>query len=340
MKNAIAKCLCLTLLTAAAACPAATQPEPSTRRAVIFGQVLKLLSGKRPYLDLTQGSAMQSFHFTIGAATKPEATGSLPASDRISVEAHVVRDHKRRAVILHLGEVYVYYTSDGSHSFLAMADPMDANHFLATRGAGVAVGGFLTKQRYRALGLPGSDMFGFAASGKSSIFLRVLGLIHTRVLMARRIEFRALPRPTLFAKWTDDQNAVSTLRVVFNLGQNHPFPVRRFALTQLKAGLVSTAWISDIGDGAAPGEPVMHRIKKIEDRSGLPWKNVSVTVLSYRLADGMHYFTGTSPTGAKSPLIRRTFLKRFLKWTTTPDTALAATHAVGKSASGIRKPKL
>ena len=109
MKNAIAKCLCLTLLTAAAACPAATQPEPSTRRAVIFGQVLKLLSGKRPYLDLTQGSAMQSFHFTIGAATKPEATGSLPASDRISVEAHVVRDHKRRAVILHLGEVYVYY---------------------------------------------------------------------------------------------------------------------------------------------------------------------------------------------------------------------------------------
>lgn len=323
MKNKIATFLCLTLLTIVAACPAASQSEPDTRRVAMFGKVLKLLSGRHPYLDLTQRSAMQSFHFTIGGAEKQAIQGPSSAFHRFFIEAHVVRDRNTRAVILHFGEGYAYYASDGIHSFLAMVTPMDADHVLATKSGGISVGGFVTKQQATVLKLPGSDMFGVTMSRNPPIFLRVFGLIHARMLIARKIEFQALPRPLLFVKWIDDQNAVSTLRVSFNLGRNHLFPVRRFTMTQLKRGIISTAWISGIGEGVAPGEPFIHRIKDIEDRAELPWKNVSVMMLFHRFLNYMHYLTNTPPTSAEYLLLRR----RFVNWAVTPDTALTTAHA-------------
>jgi hypothetical protein len=335
MKFITVACLYLTLLAAAAACPAATQPEPSTRRAVNFGQVLKLLRGKHPYLDLTQGSAMQSFHFTIGATAKQEVKGSLSAFHPIFVEARVVRDRKARAVILHFGEAYAYYTSDGSHSFLAMADPMDANHVLAARSGRISVGGFVTKPRAAALGLPGSEMFGITVSGESPIFLRVLDFIRAKMAVARKVTFRASPFPTLSLKWQRGEKDVLSLRVIFDLDRNSPFPVRKFNMTQRKRGTISTAWISGIGDGAVAGGPVIHSIKGIEGRAGLPWKNVSVMILFHRFLNCSHYLTGTPPSSKKYLLMRGSFIK----WSITPDAALTTTHAVGNSASEIRKPK-
>ena len=333
MQNAIAKCLCLALLTASA-CPAATPPEESAGRVVVFGQVLKLLSGKHPYLDLTQGSAMQSFHFTIGAAAKQEIKGSLAAFHSIFVEAHVLRDRKKTAVILRMGDLYAYYTSDGSHSFLAMAAPNNADHVLASTSGGISAGGFLTNQRAGALGMPGSDIFGVTVSGKPPIFMRVLDLIHAKMLIANKVDFRALPLPTLSLRWQPGKKEFCSLHAFFDTRNAAPFPVRRFTMKQLKGGIVSTAWISGIGEGAAPGGPVIHRIKEIEDRAGLPWKNVGVMMLFHRFIKSANYMTGTPPASAKYFKMR----KRFIKWTMTPDMAMTATQADTKPATKLHSP--
>lgn|GEM_PF-5525489 len=335
MKNTIAKCLCLTLLMTVAACPATTPSVLGAGRVVNFGQVLKLLHGTHPHLDLTHRSAMQSFHFTIGATAKQEIKGSLSAFHPVFVQAHVVRDRKKRAVILQFGEGYAYYTSDGSHSFLAMADPTDANHVLAARGGGISAGGFVTKARAGALGLPGSDMFGITMSGEPPIFLRVLGFIRARMAVARKVTFRASPFPTLSLKWHHGEKAFLNLRATFDLDRNSPFPVRKFDVTQLKMGTISTAWISGVGEGAVPGGPVIHSIKGIEGRARLPWKNVSVMVLFHRFLNCSRSLTGTPPPSKKYLMMRR----NFIKWSMTPDAALTTTHADGKPASGVHTPK-
>ena len=290
---------------------------------VTFAQLLALLNGKHPRLDLTSNSAMKRFHFTSSLSAKYLARNRAT----YTVEARVVRDRSRYAVLISFGGVPLYYTSNGVHSFLAIAAPGEHSRVLATSEGSVVAYGMLPERQAKASGLPKSMMYGLKG-GKPLLFLRVFGAIHRWMASADEENFVSLPSPLLTFKWVNRKGVTSTMHVHFDPMLRGKFPVQEVDLSWKARGVHTTERIFSIAGGVGPNGPAIHRVADIENRIRFPWKWKMVKPL-----DMLKLLRALSTHGASTPTHSYQLMrKRFLMWAMTPDSTLAA--ASGRSKSG------
>ncbi len=291
-----------------------------------FGQLLALLNGKHPRLDLASSSAMKRFHFTASLSYEYLAHNR----PTYTVKARVVRDRSRCAVLVSFGGVPLYYTSNGVHSFLAIAAPTEHSHILVTSEVSVVAYGMLPERQTQALGLPKSMMYGLK-SGKPLVFLRVFGAIHRWMASADEENFVSLPSPVLTFKWGNRKGATSTMHVHFDPMLRGKFPVQEVDLSGKERGVRVTEQIVSIGDGVGRDGPAIHRVADIENRIRFPWKWKMVKPLDMLKSLNALSTHGTSTPTHSYQLMR----KRFLMWAMTPDSTLAAASGGSKSGEQI-----
>ena len=286
---------------------------------VVFAQLLALLNGKHPRLDLTSNSAMKRFHFTSSLSlAHNQAT--------YTVKARVVRDRSRCAVLISFGGVPFYYTSNGVHSFLATAALGEHSRVIATSGCSIVAYGILPERQAKASGLPKSMMYGIT-NRKPLLFLKVFGAIHKWMASADEVNFVSLPSPVLAFKWVDRKGVTRTMQVHFDPKLRGKFPVQEVDLSWKERGVHATERIFSIAGGVGPNGPAIHRVADIESRIRFPWKWKTVKPLDMlKLLRAIS--TQNTATLTHSYQLMR---KRFLIWAMTPDSTLAAVSGGNKS---------